>query len=129
MFQNPKRIIRKRSFLLFELLLSLTLLLLCLFPLLKTHLGLAQGEGKEIAALKEVVKQEADLCLLKTQLYERKVSWEKLIKGVELEGYSLKKIDQVYKHNGEKGILLCATRKGSNYKKMIYVEKALPNSH
>lgn len=129
MFQIPKRITRKRSFLLFELLLSLSLLLLCLFPLLKTHIGLTKGAGKEIAALKEALKQEEDFCQLKTKLYEHKVSWEELMQGTKLEGYTLKRVDHVHKHDGEKGILLKATRNDSNYKKMIYVKKALSNSH
>ena len=79
-----KQAIRKRSFLLFELLISLTLIALCLFPLIKPHVAMRKSQLENLISMQlEQVNQEA-FCLFKEELYQNKgPSWENLYKGTE----------------------------------------------
>lgn len=72
---------QKRSFLLFELLVSLTLIVLCLFPLIKPHTSIRKEEQAFLYEMQlERLAQEA-FCILKEDLYNNKLSWNSLRKG------------------------------------------------
>ncbi len=74
--------IRKRSFLLFELIISLALITLCLFPLIQTHAQLRKQNQKEIETIQvEQLAQEA-FCYLKEKLYEHEIPWKKIKKEI-----------------------------------------------
>lgn len=80
--KNIKPSIQKRSFQLFELLISLVLISLCLFPMIKTHALMRKEERKQLEqVLLEKASQDA-FCLIKEKLYENKGhSWEELMAG------------------------------------------------
>lgn len=64
--------IRKRSFLLFELLISLALIVLCLFPMIKPHAQMRKAQIKQLEEMQmQRIVQEA-FCVLKQKLYENK---------------------------------------------------------
>jgi hypothetical protein len=73
------RSIQKRSFLLFELLVSLALIVFCLLPLIKPHASMRKVDQERLAVMQmERIAQEA-FCALKRELYENKRhTWEEL---------------------------------------------------
>ncbi|MCC5831947.1 MAG: hypothetical protein JJU12_02770 [Chlamydiales bacterium] len=121
-----KRSIRKRPFLLFELLLAMGLLLLCLFPMIKTHVGIAKEEKKAIEAIRQELQIQEALCSLKIDLHKHIYSWEELIKGVKNERYLLNKLKKSTKNNtNESAMVLGATLLigEKEIERRIYVEK------
>lgn len=80
------RRIRKRSFLLFELLISLALITLCLFPLIQPLAAMRKEEYKYLEEIQlERIAQNA-FCELKTILYENKTHrWEQLASEVSAQ--------------------------------------------
>lgn len=132
LFKRRRLPTRKRSFLLFELVLAIGLVLLCLFPMIKTHLGIARAERKQMNALNREKEICSALCRLKMDLHQHTYSWEALMKGVNTQTYSLKKEKQsTKKKNGESGMVLCATLHFENeeIERLVYVEKALLHTH
>lgn len=81
--QSAKRSIRKRSFLLLELLISFALIMLCLFPLIKPHACMRQKDRLYLEQMQfERIAQEA-FCQLKKKLYaNKKHTWDDLRNGV-----------------------------------------------
>lgn len=77
---RPMRVtIQKRSFLLFELLISLALIVLCFFPLIKPHASMRKANIEQLEHMQlERAAQEA-FCYIKEQLYENKLRWKDLI--------------------------------------------------
>ena len=75
--------IRKRCFLLLEVVISLTLLTLCLFPLIKPLVFLHRAEAKRFANVEHYRKDQNELCKLKERLFERSYSWDKLKEGTD----------------------------------------------
>ncbi len=75
-------LIQKRSYLLFELLIAMTLVMGALIPLLKPHFVMRnQAIEKLIRIQLEPCAQHA-LCEVKQRLHERRYSWEELDKEV-----------------------------------------------
>lgn len=74
-----KRSIRKRSFLLFELLISLTLITMCFFPLIKSHFFVRLASLNQLKEMQLERGAQAAFCELKTKLYEKKHSWKQLL--------------------------------------------------
>lgn len=116
------RSIRKRSFLLFELLVSLTLIVLCIFPLIKPHVFMRKADWRNLEEIQlERVAQEA-FCLLKQELYENKeTSWNALHKGFQGKlsekltsrlgkiytcNYEIKKIESTTKQSTKSGLVV-----------------------
>jgi hypothetical protein len=76
--------IRKRSFLLFELLVSLALVLLCLFPLIKPHASMRKAASKQMEQMQMQRVAQTAFCTLKQMLYENKEhTWGDLMHGTE----------------------------------------------
>ncbi len=118
------RPIRKRSFLLLELVISLALIMLCLFPLLRPNLQLYQLSKKRLAASENYSKKSVLLCKIKRELFEAKYSWEELKKGITTSEYSIKAIEKTERESLQReGLLLeVATVFGQH---QFYVERAL----
>jgi hypothetical protein len=77
--RSARRIIRKRSFLLFELLICLALITLCLFPLITPH---AKMHRADLHYLEEIqLERIADQAFsqIKVRLYENQHPWEMLL--------------------------------------------------
>ncbi len=119
----------RRPFLLFELLLSLTLLMLCLAPLLKTHLAIHKEEYLTLKKLRQERLCAAAFYHLKQQLYEqRQFSWAELCKagfsssidGIEFE------IDEVdhsqRKSQSSRALVLQVHFKESGIKRFLFLE-------
>ena len=78
--------IQKRSFLLFEVLISLALITLCLFPLLKPHIGIQKKQKERLEKIQLERFSKAAFCKVKEKLCENKTwSWHLLLKGVSGE--------------------------------------------
>lgn len=107
------------------------LLLLCLFPMVKTHVGIAKEERKYILSFRREQDIRKALCMLKTDLHEHAYSWDELMKGVENERYILKKLKQSTKKSLESGMVMRATLFVGNEKveRTVYVEKAVDHPH
>lgn len=74
-----RQVIRKRSFLLFELLISLLLISMCLLPLLKPHVWIRREEVKSLIEMQLERAHQTAFCQLKQELWERfQPSWESL---------------------------------------------------
>lgn len=88
-FSAQRRTTRKRSFLLFELLVSLTLIAMCILPLIKPHVAMQKKRLESLFAVQyEAFNQEA-FCRFKKMLYENQgPSFEQLVKGCkgDIEG-------------------------------------------
>lgn len=111
---------RIKSFLLLEIILSLFLITLCFFPLLKTHFAIRSAEQKELLYL--TLAREADLAFisLKEKIYRQSHSWEELVHGgsftfleSELEKmpsyplhYTLRPFKHSTKHSGTTYVLI-----------------------
>lgn len=112
--QKKPRPIRKRPFLLLEILISLLLVSLCLFPLLAPHIQMRKADYHFLEKMRFTTLSQNAFCLLKIKLHELQIDWKSLQKGVyrELEGVSeeelcffeLKQLDECTKKN--KGSLL-----------------------
>lgn len=130
-YKRQCRAIQKRSFLLFELILSLSLVLLCLLPLINIHIGIAKSELGHIREVREEQIAQKAFCLLKIDIYEHKYSWADLSRGIQNEEYTITKVDQSTKDSNDSGLVLQALIPvGKNvYKRFFYVEKTsiLPN--
>lgn len=107
------------------------LLLLCLFPLIKTHVGIAKEERKRIQEIRQELQVRKELCSLKIDLHEHKVSWEELMKGVRNERFALEKLKQSTKNNNESGMILGVTLYvgETEVERTVYVEKTADRSH
>lgn len=75
----PQRSIRKRSFLLFELLISLTLITLCFVPLVKSQFLVRLATLNQLQEMQLERAAQAAFCELKTKLYEKEHDWKALI--------------------------------------------------
>lgn len=118
------RPIRKRSFLLLELVISLALIMLCLFPLLRPNLQLYQLSKKRLAASENFSKNSLLLCKIKRELFEAKYSWEELKKGISTPEYSMKAIEKTEREAFQReGLLLEVTTAFGKHE--FYVERAL----
>lgn len=106
-----KRPIRKRSYLLLEIVLSLFLISICLFPLIRPHLAIEKSRAKQIKEVSAYAPFQNAFCLLKENLYEQKISWKQLNAGHNGNfgpiHYEINKIDECNKPslNG-RGLLL-----------------------
>lgn len=107
------------------------LLLLCLFPMIKTHVGIAKEERKHIQEIRQELLVRKALCNLKIDLHEHKVSWEELMKGVKNERFALEKLKQSTKNNNESGMVLGATLYvgEKEVERTVYVEKTADRPH
>ncbi len=123
----PTRSIQKRSFLLFELLLSLTLLTICLFPLMQTQMKLAKLKVQQLHAVQQHQKIKEVLCQAKIDLFEKHYTWKQLMEGVNTPTYTLSKLEQSTKQNSpQSGLILNITIPigEEEYERTLYVEKA-----
>lgn len=77
--------IRKRSFLLVELLVSLTLIVLCLFPLLKPLAAMRKNDQKYLRKIQLDQAYQVAYGEVKTKLYAHEHSWEDLKRGADGE--------------------------------------------
>lgn len=75
---HNRRLIRKRSFLLFELLISLALIALCLFPLIKPHVTIKRIENSYLENVFFETRSHIAYCKLKELLHEHKIPWKQL---------------------------------------------------
>lgn len=134
--KNVKPSIRKRSFLLFELLISLALLMLCLFPLIKPHLGIHKVQVVNLEKMQGEQKAYNMFCRLKERLYENRHSWKELMEGtegtIEKEGevcrYVITQLDYAYKQNSPNSALvldiaLYFPNQENPYSHTLYVER------
>ncbi len=70
---------RKRSFLLFELLVSMALITLCLFPLVKPLAAMRRADRSYLENIQLERAAQNAFCLIKAKLYENKFhSWNQL---------------------------------------------------
>ncbi len=131
--KTRKRPIRKQSFLLFELLLSMGLVLLCLFPLIQTHMGIAKAEQAEIRTLEQRFYVQEAVCALKKRLHEHEFTWEQLMQNVKEEHLTLTKLEQSTKKGApESGLVLLATfsfDEETTYERTLYVTKTRSLTH
>jgi hypothetical protein len=72
--------IRKRSFLLIEVLISLALIALCLFPLIKPLVAMRQEDRKYIELIQLEMASQHAFCEVKKMLYEHKIPWKSFSK-------------------------------------------------
>lgn len=83
--QSPPRRIRKRSFQLFEILISMALITTCLFPLVKPMTAIRKADRKHLERIQLEVAAQNAFCRIKEILYENQThSWSQL--GVEVSG-------------------------------------------
>ncbi|MFZ0565743.1 MAG: hypothetical protein WAM28_06125 [Chlamydiales bacterium] len=83
MQKKEKPPIRKRSFLLFELLLAIALVSLCLFPLLKPHFAIQKEQQKELKQMQLSKIASGAFCEIKKRIYSDKDwDWEKFSKKI-----------------------------------------------
>ncbi len=80
-----KHPIRKRSYLLLEIVISLMLITLCLFPLIKPHLAIKKSHAFYLKEIKSYPLFQNAFCEIKEKLYAQEFSWKDLIAGVEGE--------------------------------------------
>ncbi|MCH9608553.1 MAG: hypothetical protein S4CHLAM45_11310 [Chlamydiales bacterium] len=78
------RRIRKRSFLLLEIVLSLALIALCLFPLVKPHLAIKKEEYAYVQKLKQRPLLQNARCQFLEDLYSHKYSVTQLRENFNL---------------------------------------------
>lgn len=83
----PKRAIQKRPFMLFELLVAMSLLMVCLLPMVKTHVRMRQTSLKELVELQQFEAAQKAFCEFKAALHQQEVSLD----GCELIDHSIKK--------------------------------------
>ncbi len=115
---------RKRSFLLLELVISLILIVFCLFPLLKPNIALYQLSKKRLAACENYSLDYLLLAAIKKDLFEARHSWEQLKAGVTTKEYSIKAVATTDRESLEReGLLLEAVTPYGTHK--IFVERAL----
>ncbi|MFN0065000.1 MAG: hypothetical protein ACKVOH_02050 [Chlamydiales bacterium] len=79
------RSIRKKSFLLLELVISLLLVTLCLFPLIRPLRNIQLFTFKQLHDMQYERLSRVALCDLKQQLFENRLSWEQLEKRAKGE--------------------------------------------
>lgn len=134
-WKNRKRAIRKRSFLLFELMISFSLLLLCLIPLIKIHTGIAKEECKQIKLIEEKFEVQKSFFELKEALLEHKFTWNELVeekaKPFKKLAKSTKKPRDSTKNDSEGALVLGVTLniKDRTYEKMFFVKKTPTYPH
>lgn len=104
---------RRRSYLLFEVLMAMALLLVCLFPLVRAHTGMGQLSKQRLQ--KQEMRAAAHLAFLeiKAHLYQHDYTWQQLRKGVSGETqcgpYTLALRESTHKRStGRKYLLLDA---------------------
>lgn len=110
----------------------MALLMLCLFPMIKTHAGIAQEEMKQLRELREEQEAENFFCEeIKRRLFEHHYSWKQLMEGVKEEGFTIKKVEQSTKHSSRSGMIVKVTFKldKKNHTRMVYLEKTTRNAH
>ena len=78
-----KRPIRKRSYLLLEIVISLMLIIFCLFPLIKPHLAIKKSHALYLKEIENVSLFQNAFCTIKEKLYAQRFSWKDLTAGVE----------------------------------------------
>ncbi|MCH9625191.1 MAG: hypothetical protein S4CHLAM123_03610 [Chlamydiales bacterium] len=75
-----KRPIQKRSFLLFELLISLALITLCLLPLIHPHIAMRKSELQNLETIQLEQHAQTAFCSVKQKIYEnREYPWDTLL--------------------------------------------------
>lgn len=78
--------LKKKPFLLFELLLSFTLLVLIFFPMLKTHFAIANEEIKTVEKMEFERMGRNIFSFIEEQLYENRFhTFDELKKGIQGE--------------------------------------------
>lgn len=86
MFKQPAtRPIRKRSFLLFELLVSMALITLCLFPLMRPLAAMRLADRSYLEDIQLEVAAQNAFCCIKEKLFENSRIWEQLASGISGE--------------------------------------------
>ena len=80
-----KRPIRKRSYLLLEIVISLALISLCLLPLIRPHLKIKQSQASYTKEIDAFPRFQNAFCQVKELLYEQQISWKDLNKGYDTE--------------------------------------------
>ena len=113
---------RKSSFLLLEVLISLFLIVTCLFPLLLPNIKLYRLEQRRLDSSLAYSLDRNLLCQVKCALLERKYSWEDLKKGKSECGCWIVAIDKTERAIlNKEGLLLEIT---TPYKKhTVFVER------
>jgi hypothetical protein len=91
--------IRRRSFLLIEVLVSLTLIALCFFPLIKPLVAMRRADWSHLEKIQLQQISQLAFCRVKEKLYNQAYSWKELteakdtdtdrIKGVLEEPFSI----------------------------------------
>ncbi len=79
---SPIRKSRKRSFLLFELLISILLVSLIIVPLVETHISMRRGEAQHLQRMQMEPLAQHALCSIQEKLFEKSYRWEELIQGI-----------------------------------------------
>lgn len=121
-----KRPIRKRSFLLLEIVISLFLIVLCLFPLVRTHTSIRVSQAKQHHQMKCDPLFQNMFCNIKQCLYERNYSWDQLKKGVSNSDFALQEIKECNKPSLKgHGMLLNITMKIDNLEqtRLLFLEE------
>lgn len=128
--------IRKRSFLLFEILISMALILLCFFPMIKPHAAMCRAERKYLEEIRLEQLSQIAFCQIKERLYEtRSHTWQDLLgeaSGTIALGhttcyYTTQVLDKVNKTSLNKsGLLLQVTMEfpQAHFIRTIYLERA-----
>ena len=109
------------------------LVLLCLFPLIQTHIGMAKAERAAIETLEQKFYVQEAICKLKERLYEHEFTWEQLMHSVGDENFTLTKLEQSTKKGApESGLVLLATfffGEDTTYERTVYVTKTRSLTH
>lgn len=74
--KKPTRSIQKRSFLLFEVLIALALVALCLFPLLKPHFAIQKEQRKELEMIQFQRLAKEAFCKVREELSNESLNWD-----------------------------------------------------
>lgn len=86
MFKQPStRRIQKRSFLLFELLVSMALISLCLFPLMKPLAAMRCADRCYLEDIQLEMAAQNAFCRIKENLFESSYNWNQLSSPVSGE--------------------------------------------
>ena len=65
---------KRKPYLLIEIVIALSLVMLCVFPLLKLHQGLLNKEKEMISSSQQLLQNELNYITIKQQLYQGKYS-------------------------------------------------------
>lgn len=125
-----KRAIRKRSYLLLEIFLSLTLIVLCFFPLIKPHTAIKKADLALITKLKSHRQFNNAYVQLLEKLYNHKYSWKQLREGfsdkLEIGSFTITPLHETTKTSSQRRGLLLSIElflEGSSRHHTLFIEE------